>query len=254
MKRFMSSAASSSSARAEPATTSLGSAEQPGTRCQLQLSSIRDVQRWLAMEPIASCSSADMQRIREAVAVLVPGKPRKEDVRPLQSKWRVARSKNKKEIPLPEVVDELREKVIKAAQQLQVELSGSAEQPAASIVGQPGPMDELSSNAEQAAAGTTFHRPLQRIREATAVLQARPSRQQRQTIQQLVRDWDVAQKTQGCKRKFDEVKSDLASKVADEACRLKRLRHAFEERRTDPSAANANASFSAIQASFSHNM
>ena len=93
------------------------------------------------MEPIASCSSADMQRIREAVAVLVPGKPRKEDVRPLQSKWRVARSKNKKEIPLPEVVDELREKVIKAAQQLQVELSGSAEQPAASIVGQPGPMD-----------------------------------------------------------------------------------------------------------------
>ena len=109
MKRFMSSAASSSSARAEPATmsssfssaeqptTSLGSAEQPGTRCQLKLSSIRDVQRWLAKESIASCSSADMQRIREAAAVLVHGKPRKEDVRPLQSKWRVVRQKKTKQ-------------------------------------------------------------------------------------------------------------------------------------------------------------
>ena len=105
MKRFMSSAASSSSARAEPATmsssfssaeqptTSLGSAEQPGTRCQLKLSSIRDVQRWLAMEPIASCSSADMQRIREAAAVLVHGKPRQEDVKPLCRKWHVSRIK-----------------------------------------------------------------------------------------------------------------------------------------------------------------
>ena len=132
MKRFMSSAASSSSARAEPATmsssfssaeqptTSLGSAEQPGIRCQLKLSSIRDVQRWLAMEPIASCSSADMQRIREAVAVLVPAKPRQEDVRPLQSKCLVAQQKNKEPRPLPEVVDEFRDKVIKAAQQLQL--------------------------------------------------------------------------------------------------------------------------------------
>ena len=34
-------------------------------------------------------------------------------------------------------------------------------------------------------------KPLQRIREAIAILQARPSRQQRQTIQQLLRDWDV---------------------------------------------------------------
>ena len=145
MKRFMSSAASSSSARAEPATTSLGSAEQPGTRCQLKLSSIRDVQRWLAMEPIASCSSADMQCIRQAAAVLVQEKPRQEDVQPLASKWRVVQFKNKKRRPLPEVVDELRDKVIKAAQQLQVELSGSAEQPAASTVGQPGPMDAADS-------------------------------------------------------------------------------------------------------------
>ena len=145
MKRFMSSAASSSSARAEPATTSLGSAEQPGTRCQLKVSAIHDVQRWLAMEPIASCSSADMQRIREAVAVLVPAKPRQQDVRPLQSKWLVAQQRNKKPRPLAEVVHELQDKVIKAAQQLQLELSGSVEQPVASIAGQPGPMDQLSS-------------------------------------------------------------------------------------------------------------
>ena len=135
MKRFMSSAASSSSARAElPATmsssfssaeqpaTSVCSAEQPGIRCQLKVSSIRDVQRWLAMEPIASCSSADMQRIREAAAVLSHKKPRQEDVQPLQSKWGVAQKKNKKRRPLEEVVDEFRDKVIKAAQQLQVEL------------------------------------------------------------------------------------------------------------------------------------
>ena len=59
------------------------------------LISIRDVQRWLAEEPIASCSSADMLRIREAVAVLSRPKPRKEDVRPLQSKWQVAQKKTK---------------------------------------------------------------------------------------------------------------------------------------------------------------
>ena len=109
MKRFMSSAASSSSARAEPFATmssSFSSAEQPATSLRraeqpaipphLKLSSIRDVQRWLAEEPIASCSSADMQRIREAVAVLSLREPRKEDVQPLQSKWQVAQKKDKK--------------------------------------------------------------------------------------------------------------------------------------------------------------
>ena len=65
---------------------------QPG----LQLQSIGDVQRWLAKEPIASCSTADMQRIREAAAVLSHKKPRQEDVQPLQSKWGVAQQKNKK--------------------------------------------------------------------------------------------------------------------------------------------------------------
>ena len=90
MKRFMSSAASSSSA----VSSNAGSAEPPATPCHLKILSIRDVQRWLAEERIASCSSAAMQRIREAVAVLSPAKPRQEDVEPLQSKWQVAQKKN----------------------------------------------------------------------------------------------------------------------------------------------------------------
>ena len=109
MDRFMCSAASSSTGRAEwPSTVSgssssaeqpaisLRSAEQPATPSRLKILSIRDVQRWLAEEPMASCSSADAQRIREVVAVLSRPNPRKEDVQPLQSKWQVARNKNKK--------------------------------------------------------------------------------------------------------------------------------------------------------------
>ena len=71
-----------------------------------------------------------MQRIREAVAVLLSSKPRKEDVQPLQSKWQVAQQKNKKPISLEEVIRELQGKVIKAAQELQQELADSAENPA----------------------------------------------------------------------------------------------------------------------------
>ena len=106
MKRFMSSAASSSSgsaersanvsarsSSAEQSATSLRSAEQPATPSHFQILSIGDVQRWLADETFASCSSADMEsmeRIREAAAALSRPKPRKEDVQPLQSRWQVA--------------------------------------------------------------------------------------------------------------------------------------------------------------------
>jgi hypothetical protein len=113
MHRFISSAASSSSGRAEqPAaasssfssaeqpSSSLRSAEQPATPSHFQILSIRDVQRWLHVETVASCSSADMERIREAAAVLSRPKPRKEEVQPLQSKWQVARLKDKKKIDL----------------------------------------------------------------------------------------------------------------------------------------------------------
>ena len=106
MQRFISSASSSSWDRAEQLATAsnsaeqlatpLRSAEQPATSLHLKISSIRDVQRWLAEEHVASCRSVDAQRIREAVAVLANTKPRQEDVRPLQSKWQVAQQNKKK--------------------------------------------------------------------------------------------------------------------------------------------------------------
>ena len=98
MQRFLKPASGSISAvlpvsvQADRPDTEAVSAEQPG----LQLQSIGDVKRWLAKEPIASCSTADTQRIREEAAVLSHRKPRQEDVQPLQNKWRVAQQKNKK--------------------------------------------------------------------------------------------------------------------------------------------------------------
>ena len=147
MQRFLTPASGSNdavppvSSQADGSHTEAPSAEQPG----FQLQSIRDVQRWLAEEHIASCSGADIRRIREAVAVLSRPKPRQEDVQPLQGKWQVAQQKYKKRRPLDDVLHEFQGKVIKAAQQLQVELSSSAEQPAASTVGQPGAMDTADS-------------------------------------------------------------------------------------------------------------
>ena len=137
MHRFISSAASSSCGRAEQAaaassscssaeqpSTSLRSAEQPATPSQVQILSIRDVQRWLAVETVASCSSADMERIREAAAVLSRPKPGRGDVQPLQRQWQVTQKKDQKPIPLAEMLDEFRGKVIKAAQELQLKLLG----------------------------------------------------------------------------------------------------------------------------------
>ena len=49
-------------------------------------------------------------------------------------------------------------------------------------------------------------KPLQRLQTATAVLQSRSSRPQRQEVQQLLDPWNVLQKSKGRKRKCDEVK------------------------------------------------
>ena len=114
MHRFISSAASSS----------CGKPDQPATPSQVQIISIQDVQRWLAVETVASCSSADMERIREAAAVLSRPKPRQKEVQPLQSKWQVAQQKDEKRRPLPEVLHEFQGKVVKAAKELQLKLSG----------------------------------------------------------------------------------------------------------------------------------
>ena len=114
IQRFFSSAASSSSSRAEQPATPLRGAERPA------ISSIQDVQRWLARLPAAS--HADIERIREAVPVLSRPKRRKEDVQPLQTKWQIAQQKHRKPRPLEDVLQEFQTKVIKAAKKLQLEL------------------------------------------------------------------------------------------------------------------------------------
>ncbi len=115
------------------------SAEQPATPSHLKILSICDVQRWLAEESIASCSSADGQRLREAVAVLSRSKTRQEDLKPLQPKWQVSQKQGKKARPLADMIQEFQVKIIKAAQELQQQLadasagsrsSGSAARPA----------------------------------------------------------------------------------------------------------------------------
>ena len=90
MHCFLASSTSHSPGIAEQSATCRRSVEQPATSLHDKLSSIRDVQAWLKGEQVAGCSSADAQRIREAVAVLSQSKPRKEDVEPLQGKWHVA--------------------------------------------------------------------------------------------------------------------------------------------------------------------
>ena len=157
LRSFFSSAASSNSGGAErpavaastgstAASSNCGSAEQPGSSSHLQLSSIRDVQRWLAKEPIASCVSADTERIREAVDKLTSskkGQPRREDVEYLlgPKNWNVEQRSNQKRIPFPDIIREFKGKVIEAAQKRQQQLSDSAEQPASSTVEEAAPMD-----------------------------------------------------------------------------------------------------------------
>ena len=122
--------ASSSAGRVEESSISRCSAEQPAISRLLKMSSIRDVQAWLNGEHVASCSSAEAQHIREAVAVLSQPKPRQEDVEPLHSTWQVPHWKNYKKTRLQDVIKILEIKVIEAAQTLQQQLASSAEQPA----------------------------------------------------------------------------------------------------------------------------
>ena len=94
----------SSAGRVEQSSISLCSAEQPVISLRLKMSSIRDVQAWLNDERVASCRSAQAQRIKAAAALLSQPKPRQEDVRPLQSKWKVPREKNNKKKRLEDVI------------------------------------------------------------------------------------------------------------------------------------------------------
>ena len=95
-------APSSSGSAAQPVTTaapgSCGSSAWRGTSTtsskQLGITTMHGVQLWLAEDYIASCTSAEAQRIREAVAVLSRPNPRKEEARPLQTKWQVAQKQS----------------------------------------------------------------------------------------------------------------------------------------------------------------
>ena len=122
----MSSAASSSSGSAErPANVSarssgaeesaipFSSAEQPATSSDLKITCIRDVQRWLASEAIARYSTADLESIREAAAVLSTPKPKQEDVRPFMERWQLGPRRDKTHY---EMVQEFQGEVIKTAQ------------------------------------------------------------------------------------------------------------------------------------------
>jgi len=154
----------------------------------VSITTLRGVQLWLAEDHIATCTSEETQRIREAVAVLSRPKPRKEDLRPLRdcNDW----------------------------------LNGLSQQ-------------DIAEN-----------KPVQRLQSATTLLQGSSSRQQRQEIQKLLEAWDVPQKAQGWKRKYEEVKADLVAKVVEEGHRLQILQ--------DASATDAPAHFSAICEALQH--
>ena len=99
--------ASGSASSAERPATRPPSAAQHGNQSRSKTLSIRDVQRWLAEESIVRRNSAGARRVREAVAVLPPPKPRKEDVRLLQSKLQVAqKKKTKKPRPIGDMLQE----------------------------------------------------------------------------------------------------------------------------------------------------
>ena len=100
--------ASSSAGRVEESSISRCSAEQPAISRLLKMSSIRDVQAWLNGEHVTSCSSAEAQHIREAVALLSQHKPKQKDVRPLQTKWKVPHTINNKQTLLEDVIKNLK--------------------------------------------------------------------------------------------------------------------------------------------------
>jgi hypothetical protein len=215
--------------------------------------SISDVQRWQAQEPITSCSSADLQRIREAVVVLSHPTTR-DKVQPLLKEWHVPQfSAHGGKSVLSEVLPELQSHVITAAKEFQVQSSDSAEQPASSTDGVDFAQcsDWLNDLPSKDVAQS---KPLLRLQSAIFVLQSSASRQKRRQLQELAGDWDVPQTTRGRKRSQDEMSKHLVSKVVEETRRLKRMQDNTASANALPSAeqpVRAGACFSAIQASLS---
>ena len=124
------SGASSSSA-AQPAGESAsgdGAHKDAGSAEQLavKLECLKDVRRWMATPEILN-TNLDIGLVKEAVVILsrVP-RPRQEDVQPLLSKRGVAQFKERKNRPLAEVIGELEQRVVNAAQTLQAQLANNA--------------------------------------------------------------------------------------------------------------------------------
>ena len=138
-------ALSASDSSSSAALLPVGSAEQ----LVVQFKCLKDVRLWLATPEVLN-GSLDVSAFKEALTVLarVP-KPRKEEVRPLQSKWDVARRHEGKERPLPDVIRELEQKVVNAAHQLANSVPASAAQPAATCIASAA--QPASSGSEQLA-------------------------------------------------------------------------------------------------------
>ena len=92
------------------------------------------------------------------------------------------------------------------------------------------------------------NRPLERLEEVIDLLVKPASREQREMLRPLLGNWDVPQKKRGRKRRYDEIKDELAAKACQETRRLKRLQGDLEE----GLGTNIGADLSAIQASLRH--
>ena len=90
-----------------------------------QLSSIYDVQRWLRTLTEAT-STQKLESVRAAVNVLKKPDLKTPDVRNLCKIWAVKRDDGKKR-PLTQVISELKEHVIKAANELRADLEQHAQ-------------------------------------------------------------------------------------------------------------------------------
>ena len=90
-----------------------------------QLSSIDDVRRWLTTLTEVT-STQKLESLRAAVNVLKKPEPKRDDVRALCKIWPVKQDRGKQR-PLTQVILELKEHVIKAANELRVNLEQHAQ-------------------------------------------------------------------------------------------------------------------------------
>ena len=92
---------------------------------------------WLSTGKVSS-GNLEIGSARKAVAALTRAtRPRAEDVRPFLGKWRAEQMQQIKHRPLPEIIRDLEDKVIRAAQKLQAELANKPEAMLAASAVQP---------------------------------------------------------------------------------------------------------------------